>query len=118
MDRELSKFISLILRHKPEVINITLDEHGWADVEKLIKGINKCGKRIDLQVLERIVKEDGKLDYETTVKVGSRHGKPVILKVNTRAMVQAGYKFYLSENNVWLTNKIEPEYIEVTEGKG
>lgn len=36
-----SRFISLILRHKPETIGITLDEHGWANVEELIIGVNK-----------------------------------------------------------------------------
>lgn len=35
-----SKFISLILRHKPEEIGITLDEHGWANVNELIRGVN------------------------------------------------------------------------------
>lgn len=35
------RFISLILRHKPEVIGITLDEHGWANVEELIAGVNQ-----------------------------------------------------------------------------
>ena len=30
-----SKYISLILRHKPETIGITLDEHGWANVDEL-----------------------------------------------------------------------------------
>lgn len=30
---QTSQFLSLILRHKPQVIGITLDEHGWADVE-------------------------------------------------------------------------------------
>ncbi len=34
----LSKFISLILRHNPQVIGIELDEHGWADVEELLAG--------------------------------------------------------------------------------
>ena len=34
-----SKYLSLILRHKPETIGIELDEHGWADVEELIRGI-------------------------------------------------------------------------------
>ena len=33
----LSKFISLILRHQPQVIGITLDEHGWADVGELLE---------------------------------------------------------------------------------
>ena len=35
----ISKYMSLILRHKPEVIGIELDEHGWADVDDLISGI-------------------------------------------------------------------------------
>ena len=38
-EKDISKFISLILRHKPETIGITLDEHGWADVDELIKGL-------------------------------------------------------------------------------
>lgn len=37
--KEISKYISLVLRHKPEVIDIALDEHGWADVSELIEGI-------------------------------------------------------------------------------
>ena len=36
-----SKFVSLILRHKPETIGIQLDEHGWANVDELIAGISK-----------------------------------------------------------------------------
>ena len=38
---EISKYIALILRHKPETIGISLDEHGWANVIELINGINK-----------------------------------------------------------------------------
>ena len=41
--KETSKFISLILRHKPETIGISLDEHGWADVQEMIRGINAAG---------------------------------------------------------------------------
>ena len=40
-DREISKFISLILRHKPETIGIALDEHGWANVDDLIAGVSR-----------------------------------------------------------------------------
>jgi len=50
-------------------------------------------------------------DKETAIKVGSRHGKPVILTINTKAMYENGHKFYLSKNNVWLTNFIPKEYI-------
>ena len=61
-DKDTSKFISLILRHKPETIGITLDEHGWADVSELITGINKTHK-LDMEGLERIVAEDEKQRY-------------------------------------------------------
>ena len=53
-DRSPSKFISLILRHRPEIIGITLDEHGWADVSELITGISRS-HQIDRETLERIV---------------------------------------------------------------
>lgn len=36
-----SKFLSLILRHKPEVIGIKLDKNGWTNVDELIKNISK-----------------------------------------------------------------------------
>ena len=49
----LSKFISLILRHNPQVIGIELDEHGWADVEELLAGINKT-RNITMDMLEEI----------------------------------------------------------------
>ena len=38
---QTSRYISLILRHKPETIGITLDEHGWANVDELIAGVNR-----------------------------------------------------------------------------
>ena len=33
--KNISKYMSLILRHKPETIGISLDEHGWANVDEL-----------------------------------------------------------------------------------
>lgn len=45
--KETSKYISLILRHKPEVIGITLDEHGLANVDELISGVSKTQEVVD-----------------------------------------------------------------------
>ena len=58
---ETSKFISLILRHKPEVIGIALDEHGWANVSELIEGIGKQ-QPFDMAMLEEIVATDNNFD--------------------------------------------------------
>lgn len=54
-----SRFLSLVLRHKPERIGITLDEHGWADVEALIAGIQKT-RPFDMSMLEEIVANNNK----------------------------------------------------------
>lgn len=58
-----SKFISLILRHKPDVIGITLDEHGWANVDELLTGLNKAGHIVCMKDLEDIVSTDNKQRY-------------------------------------------------------
>lgn len=55
---ELSRYISLILRHKPETIGITLEEHGWANVEELIAGIAKDNE-FNREMLEEIVRTKG-----------------------------------------------------------
>ena len=173
--KNISVFMSLILRHKPETIGIKLDEHGWVNVDELITGINK-EKNVDLDfdTLKYIVDNDEKQrysfnndctkiranqghpvnvdlellpveppeylyhgtafksvgsilkegltkrsrmyvhlssDYNTAVKVGKRHGKPVIFIVESKKMYEDGYKFYLSENKVWLTDKVPSKYL-------
>ena len=50
-------------------------------------------------------------DKETATKVGMRHGKPVILTIETGKMHEDGIVFYLSENKVWLTDFVDAEYI-------
>ena len=51
------------------------------------------------------------LDLETATKVGARHGKPVIFTVDAAGMHEAGYKFYCSANNVWLTDEVPKQYL-------
>lgn len=171
--KTVSKFISLILRHKPETIGISLDEHGWANVDELIAGIAKT-QPFTMEMLEEIVRTDNKQrysfnddktliranqrhsipvdvelpetvppavlyhgtgikytesivrqgllpksrlyvhlssDYDTAVKVGQRHGKPVVYQVNSGKMASDGYQFFLSVNGVWLTKKVPSEYL-------
>lgn len=52
-------------------------------------------------------------DVATATEVGRRHGKPVVLRVDATAMVRSGHEFYLSDNQVWLTNSVPPEYLQV-----
>lgn len=79
----ISKFISLILRHKPEAVGITLDEHGWADVEALTIGIRKSRfSGFDREMLEEIVRSDSKQRYSfnedgTLIRANQGHSVPV-----------------------------------------
>ena len=82
-DKNTSKFISLILRHRPEVIGISLDEHGWANVQELINGINRAGGHVlDMEKLEEIVRTDEKQRYafnedHTLIRASQGHSIPV-----------------------------------------
>lgn len=80
---ELSKFISLILRHKPSAANIELDQRGWANVDELIAGINQVDAyNIDMEKLEEIVRTDNKQRYsfnedKTLIRANQGHSIPV-----------------------------------------
>lgn len=50
-------------------------------------------------------------DEETAIKVGSRRGKPVILKIDAQKMQDAGMIFYISDNGVYLTDSVPKRYI-------
>jgi len=54
-------------------------------------------------------------DIATALKVGTRHGKPVIFAVDSAAMHAAGHVFYCSVNGVWLTDNVPPQFLRVVE---
>jgi len=52
-------------------------------------------------------------DAETARKVGARHGKPLVFKVNTAAMAAENFEFFVSANGVWLVEKVPPGFLTV-----
>jgi len=52
-----SRFLSFILRHKPDVINLNLDENGWADIDELIKKANTSDEvtSLDRALIQEVV---------------------------------------------------------------
>jgi putative RNA 2'-phosphotransferase len=155
-------------------VGITLDEHGWANVEALIEGVQRT-RSFDRKMLEEIVDTDEKQRYsfnedktliranqghsipvdvelqvleppeylyhgtgqkyvesigrsgllpkgrlyvhlsgdvDMAIKVGSRHGKPVVYRVNSKRMRRDGHVFCRSVNGVWLVKAVPVEYLE------
>ena len=85
---QISKFLSLILRHKPDVIGIELDEHGWADVGELLSGM-RTRFPIDMATLEEIVRTDSKQRYafnENRTKIRANQGHSINVDVEPERM--------------------------------
>lgn len=83
-DENLGRFMSMVLRHKPETIGITLDEYGYVDIKELINAMNKYKKYIDMVTLERIVAENDKKRYsfnENHTKIRANQGHSVAVNL-------------------------------------
>lgn len=83
---DVSRFMSLILRHKPETIGISIDEHGWANVDELIEGIAKT-REFNMDILEEVVKTDNKQRYsfnedKTLIRANQGHSIPVDVELD------------------------------------
>lgn len=170
-NKHLSKFLSLILRHDPGSIGLSVDQNGWAKVEDIIV---KAEFPITPQAIADVVRESDKQrfslsgdqtriranqghsfpvdlgltpvtppkvlyhgtgaqsveailaeglqpmarqhvhlsqDIDTALKVGQRHGKPVVLRVAAAELASAGQDFFISKNGVWLTADVPPDFL-------
>ena len=169
----ISKFLSYVLRHRPQAVGLALDAQGWASIDELIEkarpqmalnrelieqvvstndkqrfALSEDGTRIranqghsldvDIGLEPRVppallyhgtatrfmdsINRDGlvsgrrqhvhlSLDAETAHAVGRRHGKPVILQIDAKAMHEQGMLFYVSANGVWLTEHVPTRFI-------
>ncbi|ALN79747.1 RNA 2'-phosphotransferase [Lysobacter antibioticus] len=170
-----SKFLSLVLRHEPEAIGLSLDDNGWADIDELIRLANADGKPVTRALIDEVVRDNDKQrfaisadgtriranqghsievdlaltaleppavlyhgtatrfaksirniglvkqsrqhvhlssDPDTATKVGSRHGKALVLSIRAGDMHARGLSFFQSENGIWLTDAVAPEFID------
>ena len=51
------------------------------------------------------------VDEQTAILVGQRHGKPIVIKIKALLMFQQGFKFYLSDNGIWLTKQVPSQFL-------
>ena len=173
-----SRFLSLVLRHKPQTLNIELDPQGWVSVEVLLEAMRREGRPLTRSQLETVVRENDKQrfafsedglriranqghsvevelghqeaeppetlyhgtpekfvppimqqglqkqkrhhvhlhpDIASARKVGARRGKPVVLAIDAAAMRRDEIVFYVTPNNVWLTDEVPPQYLSVVQ---
>lgn len=78
---EISRYISLLLRHKPWVVGLEMDSHGWVEVSRLLEGVNKT-HHLTMDMLEQLVSMDSKGRYafspdKTRIRANQGHSIPV-----------------------------------------
>ncbi len=110
----ISKYMSLILRHKPQTIDITLDEHGWANVDELIAGIARTHD-LNMDMLEEIVRTDNKQRYsfnedKTLIRANQGHSISVDVELEEKEPPEilyhgTGEKFVASIDEIGLIPK-------------
>lgn len=179
--QKVSRYLSKLLRHQPEELNLILDIHGWVSVNDLIDALNKDGADITKDDLKVIVHTNDKKRFEfdrqiaphkirasqghsaslaveldlqpseppislfhgspasnekdilvkgllkmgrnkvhltanidTAEKVGRRKdGSLVIFTVPAKAMHELGFKFYKTQNEVWLIEEVPSNYLRI-----
>jgi len=80
-----SKFLSLVLRHKPETIGLQLDENGWANVEELITKSAATGRIYTPGDLDEIVATNDKKRFaynEDKTRIRANQGHSVSVELN------------------------------------
>ena len=65
---KISRFLSLVLKHRPETIELTLDSEGWVDVGTLLRQLKAHGKPVSLERLYEVVEANDKKRFEFDVK--------------------------------------------------
>lgn len=81
---QISKFLSLVLRHQPETIGLQLDAQGWVSVDTLLQQMKAHGKSIDMPLLEKVVAENSKKRFafnedKTRIRASQGHSVEVEL---------------------------------------
>lgn len=77
-EKKVSKFLSLVLRHKPEEIGIELDKNGWTDVKTLLHKMQAHGMNVNMTLLRAVVANNDKKRfsfdlYETKIRANQGH---------------------------------------------
>lgn len=166
-----SKFLTLVLRHDPGRIGLSLGPGGWVTTRDLLRALSRHGLTTTAEELQAIVASDDKrrftlsddgrriraaqghsiavdlglqeaeppetlfhgtatatldtifreglkpvsrthvhlsLDVPTAIRVGARHGRPIVLEVAAGSLHRSGAVFLLADNGVWLTAAVPP----------
>ena len=89
--------MSLVLRHKPETIGLTLDENGWADVSELIEKLNANGAEADIILIKEVVATNDKKRFafnEDQTRIRASQGHSIAVELGLKEMTPPDYLYH------------------------
>ena len=95
--KHIGKFLSLVLRHQPQEIGLSLDPEGWANVAELIERTNKKGIKLDFATLQIIVDTNDKKRYsfnDDKTRIRANQGHSIEIDLNLAAQVPPAVLFH------------------------
>lgn len=95
--KNTSKFLSLVLRHAPETIKLSLDANGWANVEELLQQCNAFQKNLDFETLEHIVATNDKKRFafnDDKTKIRASQGHSVAIDLDIKPLTPPDVLFH------------------------
>jgi len=95
--KHISKFLSLVLRHNPDKIGITLDTQGWTDVQTLLQKMNEQGKKVDIERLKEVVATNDKKRFafnEDQTKIRANQGHSISVDLQYEAITPPDFLYH------------------------
>ena len=96
-EKKISRILSLVLRHDPKSIGLTLDEDGWAVLDDLVAGLKKDGKKVDRALVETVVANSDLQRFtisEDGLKIRANEGHSVEVKLELEEKAPPTWLFH------------------------
>lgn len=109
--RKMSRVLSLVLRHDPHSIGLSLDDDGWGLIDDLIVGLRKDGKKISREIIERVVETSDQKRFTI-----SEDG--LMIRANEGHSVSINMEMVEKEPPTWLFHGTSAAAMELIEKEG
>lgn len=83
----VSRFLSLVLRHRPDQIDLELDEAGWASIEQLVERASSVGKELNRELILEVVRTNDKQRFAISpdgLRIRARQGHSIPVDLELR----------------------------------
>lgn len=93
----ISKFLSMVLRHQPKKVGLTLDEAGWTPVAELLEACNRHGFPLTLAELQDVVANNDKARFSFSPDgrlIRANQGHSISVNLGYKAVEPPEYLFH------------------------